>query len=90
MISQDVFFLIASIFLGILTILLVIVFIYWMRILKNFYRISNDLRELEKTFKEKLEKFSGILAGIGVFIEKIADYYLSRKEKKEQKSRKRE
>ncbi|PIU42878.1 MAG: hypothetical protein CO034_01355 [Parcubacteria group bacterium CG_4_9_14_0_2_um_filter_35_11] len=86
--AQDIFFIIASIFLGLATILLFVVFFYWIKILKDLAKLSSDFKEVGKTFKEKMEWISGVLAGIITFIEKITEVYLKKKEKVSKKSKK--
>jgi len=51
-------------------------------------KLSSDFKEVGKTFKEKMEWISGVLAGIITFIEKITEVYLKKKEKVSKKSKK--
>ncbi len=86
MVEETVFYILASVFLGIAIILLCVISFYWIRTLRNFQKTSSNLKEVSEELKEKLTSFSGIVAGITVLIKKIMETKSKKKEKKGQKN----
>ncbi|KKR79023.1 MAG: hypothetical protein UU24_C0018G0005 [Candidatus Nomurabacteria bacterium GW2011_GWA2_40_9] len=81
LIQADIFFFITSIAVAILTILLVIAFIYFIQILINFRAISDILRGGTENAKESIEALSASLAK-NPFIKMIFGRKIKNKKKK--------
>ena len=85
---QDIFFIIASLFLGLATIFICVIFFYWIKILKNISDFSSDFKKAGERFKEKVETIGRMVTTIITFVEKIGKSHFREKFKKSKKSKK--
>lgn len=85
--AEDIFYVFAAFFFGVITILICIISFYWIRILRDISKVISTLKETGSALKEKIEGISGILIGITSLIEKIAKGYYKKKKGKKRESK---
>lgn len=84
---EDIFYIFAAFFFGVITVLICIISFYWIKILRDIARIISTLKKTGSALKEKIEGISGILIGIASIIEKIAKGYYKKKKSKKRESK---
>ncbi|HOW12871.1 MAG TPA: hypothetical protein PK121_00925 [Candidatus Pacearchaeota archaeon] len=78
---QNIFYILASIFLCIAIILFCVVGFYLIRILRNFHKISLNLKEVSFSFNKKIENLLSAFDPLISFIGKTMNKVFSIKEK---------
>jgi len=86
MIAEDIFYIIASVFFGISIVLFCWLGFYWIRILRNFSKITSDLQRMNSMIKEKIEGLDALLSGLLTVIEKLAKIFSQKKKGQKSKS----
>lgn len=80
----EIFYITASVFLAVATVMICAAGFYLIRILRNFQRASSNLRDISTDLKEKIEGLSGIVAGMMILLQRVAKAYFQKKKRSEE------
>lgn len=93
MILENIFYILISVLVTLAIVFLCMVLFYWIRILRNFSKVSENFREMGAMLKNRMEGLTGILTSIITIAERVAGVYQRKRKSsnlKDKKSKKSE